>query len=125
MELPVTDISPAQASLLNLMGHDRQALEAYFASLGEKPFRATQVLKWVHQQGICDFSAMTNLSKSLRANLSSQAAFVVPEIINDQISEDGTRKWLLKLEDGNSIETVFIPESGRGTLCVSSQVGCA
>ena len=125
MELPVTEISPAQAPLLNLMGHDRQALESYFASLGEKPFRATQVLKWVHQQGICDFSAMTNLSKSLRASLSSQAAFVVPEIINDQISEDGTRKWLLRLADGNSIETVFIPESSRGTLCVSSQVGCA
>ena len=125
MELPVTEISPAQAPLLNLMGHDRQELEKRISSLGEKPFRATQVLKWVHQQGICDFSAMTNLSKSLRASLSSQAAFVVPEIINDQISEDGTRKWLLRLADGNSIETVFIPESGRGTLCVSSQVGCA
>ena len=125
MESPVTDISPAQAPLLNLMGHDRQALEAYFVSLGEKPFRATQVLKWVHQQGVCDISAMTNLSKSLRASLSSRAAFEMPEIINDQISDDGTRKWLLKLADGNSIETVFIPESGRGTLCVSSQVGCA
>ncbi|HEC25795.1 MAG TPA: 23S rRNA (adenine(2503)-C(2))-methyltransferase RlmN [Gammaproteobacteria bacterium] len=125
MESPVTDISPAQAPLLNLIGHDRQALEAYFASMGEKAFRATQVLKWVHQQGIYDFSAMTNLSKSLRTSLSSQAVFVVPEVINDQISEDGTRKWLLKLEDGNSIETVFIPESDRGTLCVSSQVGCA
>ena len=125
MESPVTDISPAQAPLLNLIGHDRQALEAYFASMGEKAFRATQVLKWVHQQGVYDFSAMTNLSKSLRTSLTSQAAFVVPEIINDQISEDGTRKWLLRLEDGNSIETVFIPESGRGTLCVSSQVGCA
>jgi len=125
MESTVTDISPAQAPLMNLMGHDRQALEAYFASLGERPFRATQVLKWVHQQGIYDFSEMTNLSKSLRTSLSSLTAFVVPEIINDQTSEDGTRKWLLKLEDGNSIETVFIPESGRGTLCISSQVGCA
>ncbi len=125
MESPVTDISPAQAPLLNLMGHDRQALETYFSSLGEKPFRATQVLKWVHQQGVYDFSAMTNLSKSLRSSLSARAAFTVPEIIKDQISEDGTRKWLLKLEDGNSIETVYIPEAGRGTLCVSSQVGCA
>ncbi len=121
----MTDISPAQAPLLNLMGHDRQALETYFSSLGEKPFRATQVLKWVHQQGVYDFSAMTNLSKSLRSSLSTQAAFNVPEIIRDQTSEDGTRKWLLKLEDGNSIETVYIPEAGRGTLCVSSQVGCA
>jgi len=121
----VTDISPTQAPLLNLMGHDRRALEMYFTALGEKPFRATQLLKWVHQQGVYDFSAMTNLSKSLRSSLSSQAVFVVPEIINDQISEDGTRKWLLRLEDGNSIETVFIPESDRGTLCLSSQVGCA
>ena len=107
------------------MGHDRQALETFFASIGEKSFRATQVLKWVHQQGVYDFSEMTNLSKSLRSKLSSEAAFVVPEIINDQVSDDGTRKWLLRLEDGNSIETVFIPEAGRGTLCVSSQVGCA
>jgi len=125
MESPVTDISPAQTPLLNLMGHDRQALEVYFATIGEKAFRATQVLKWVHQQGIYDFSEMTNLSKSLRASLSSQAAFALPEIISDKTSDDGTRKWLLKLEDGNSIETVFIPEAGRGTLCVSSQVGCA
>ncbi len=125
MESPVTYILPAKAPLLNLMGHDRQALEAYFSSLGEKVFRATQVLKWVHQRGVYEFSSMTDLSKTLRASLSGQAAFVVPEIINDQISEDGTRKWLLRLEDGNSIETVFIPESGRGTLCISSQVGCA
>ena len=125
MELPLTDIAAAQGSLENLMGHDRQALESYFSAIGEKPFRATQVLKWVHQQGVYDFSDMTNLSKSLREKLSGEAAFIVPEIINDQVSEDGTRKWLLRLEDGNSIETVFIPEAGRGTLCVSSQVGCA
>ncbi|MEN8711082.1 MAG: 23S rRNA (adenine(2503)-C(2))-methyltransferase RlmN [Arenicellales bacterium] len=125
MELSLTDIAVNQGSLENLMGHDRQALETFFASIGEKSFRATQVLKWVHQQGVYDFSEMTNLSKSLRSKLSSEAAFVVPEIINDQVSDDGTRKWLLRLEDGNSIETVFIPEAGRGTLCVSSQVGCA
>lgn len=121
----MTDIAATQGSLENLMGHDRQTLETYFASIGEKPFRATQVLKWVHQQGVYDFSEMTNLSKSLRKKLSSEAAFVVPEIIKDQVSDDGTRKWLLRLDDGNSIETVFIPEAGRGTLCVSSQVGCA
>ena len=125
MELSLTDIAAKQGSLENLMGHDRQALETFFASIGEKSFRATQVLKWVHQPGVYDFSEMTNLSKSLRSKLSSEAAFVVPEIINDQVSDDGTRKWLLRLEDGNSIETVFIPEAGRGTLCVSSQVGCA
>lgn len=121
----MTEITATQASLENLMGYDRQALEAYFSTLGEKPFRATQVLKWVHQQGVYDFSAMTNLSKTLRHSLSQKASFTLPEIINDQLSEDGTRKWLLRLEDGNSIETVFIPETGRGTLCVSSQVGCA
>ncbi len=121
----MTESTAVQIPLINLMGHDRNALEAYFSTLGEKPFRATQVLKWVHQQGVYDFSAMTNLSKSLRSSLSHEAAFVVPEIINDQVSEDGTRKWLLRLEDGNSIETVYIPESSRGTLCVSSQVGCA
>jgi 23S rRNA (adenine2503-C2)-methyltransferase len=125
MELSLTDIATPRGSLENLMGHDRQTLETYFASIGEKPFRATQVLKWVHQQGVYDFSDMTNLSKSLRKKLSSEAAFVVPEIIKDQVSDDGTRKWLLRLDDGNSIETVFIPEAGRGTLCVSSQVGCA
>lgn len=121
----MTDNTTTQASLENLMGHDRQALEEYFSSIGEKPFRATQVLKWVHQQGVYDFSDMTNLSKSLRTNLASEVSFTLPEIINDQVSDDGTRKWLLRLEDGNSIETVFIPETGRGTLCVSSQVGCA
>ena len=121
----MTDNAKPQASLENLMGHDRQALEEYFSSLGEKPFRATQILKWVHQQSTYNFSEMTNLSKSLRESLSSRASFTLPEIIDDQISDDGTRKWLLRLEDGNSIETVFIPEAGRGTLCVSSQVGCA
>lgn len=125
MELSVTDNASPQASLENLMGHDRQALEKYFLSLGEKPFRATQILKWVHQQSTYNFSEMTNLSKSLRESLSNRASFTLPEIINDQASKDGTRKWLLRLEDGNSIETVFIPEAARGTLCVSSQVGCA
>jgi 23S rRNA (adenine2503-C2)-methyltransferase len=125
MEKSVTDIATSQVPLENLMGHDRLALEEYFASIGEKPFRATQVLKWVHQQGVYNFSEMTNLSKNLRSSLSSSASFSIPEIINDQTSEDGTRKWLLRLDDGNSIETVFIPEAGRGTLCVSSQVGCA
>jgi 23S rRNA (adenine2503-C2)-methyltransferase len=124
MELPVTDIAANEASIENLMGHDRQALEQYFISIGEKPFRAAQVLKWVHQQGVYNFSDMTNLSKSLRTNLAGKVSFRTPEIIKDQVSEDGTRKWLLRLQDGNSIETVFIPESGRGTLCISSQVGC-
>lgn len=108
----------------NLIGHDRQQLERYFDALGEKSFRATQVLKWVHQQGVDDFAAMTNLSKTLRQKLSQSAVLALPEVITDQVTPDGTRKWLLRLEDGNSIETVFIPEKSRGTLCVSSQVGC-
>jgi 23S rRNA (adenine2503-C2)-methyltransferase len=111
--------------LVNLLGHDRRALEDYFTSIGEKPFRATQLLKWVHQHGVYDFADMTNLSKSLREVLSATATVATPMVIDDQVSECGTRKWLLRLEDGNSIETVYIPEEGRGTLCVSSQVGCA
>jgi 23S rRNA (adenine2503-C2)-methyltransferase len=107
------------------LGHDRRSLEDYFTSIGEKPFRATQLLKWVHQHGVYDFADMTNLSKSLREVLSANATVSLPMVIDDQVSACGTRKWLLRLDDGNSIETVYIPEEGRGTLCVSSQVGCA
>ncbi len=100
-------------------------MEAWFQDLGEKPFHARQVLKWIHQHLVTDFDAMTNLSKSLRARLKEQAEVCVPSIIADQCSKDGTRKWLLELSCGNRIETVYIPEPERGTLCVSSQVGCA
>lgn len=93
--------------------------------MGEKPFRATQVLKWIHQLGISDFDQMTNLSKELRARLETLAHISVPEVVLDAESEDGTRKWVLEMDSGNRVEMVFIPESGRGTLCVSSQVGCA
>jgi 23S rRNA (adenine2503-C2)-methyltransferase len=109
----------------NLLDLDRQSMEAYFADIGEKPFRAAQVLKWIYQHGIIDFSEMTTLSKALREKLSNIARIELPKIISEQISEDGTRKWLIQLDTNNSIETVFIPEKGRGTLCVSSQVGCA
>jgi 23S rRNA (adenine2503-C2)-methyltransferase len=108
-----------------LLDLDRAALEAFFAREGEKAFRASQVLKWVHQQGVDDFALMTNLSKSLRQRLDDIAVIDVPEVITAQTSHDGTRKWLLRLADGNAIETVFIPEDDRGTLCVSSQVGCS
>ena len=111
-----------QTNLLNL---DRQSMEAYFVDMGEKPFRAGQVLKWIYQYGITDFSEMTTLSKALREKLSDVAQIELPEVISEQISKDGTRKWLLQLDTKNSIETVFIPEKDRGTLCVSSQVGCA
>jgi len=108
----------------NLMGLDRQAMEEYFLSLGEKSFRAAQVMKWIHQVGVRDFAQMTNLSKTLRITLSEQAEITVPEILSDNLSEDGTRKWLLKVPGKSAIEMVFIPEESRGTLCVSSQVGC-
>lgn len=155
----------------NLLSLDRQAMQEYFVALGEKSFRATQVIQWIHQYGVDDFDAMTNLSKALRAHLREAAVIRVPEIIEDQTAADGTRKWLLRLDDGNAIETVFIPEGDRegrsrgpaggdatperdasaplaaasipsagqssygapsddapgryrGTLCVSSQVGC-
>ncbi len=100
-------------------------MEAFFVDLGEKAFRTSQVLKWIHQQGVYDFDAMTNLSKALRHRLKEIAEIRTPEVILEQSSEDGTRKWLLRLDSGNCVETVFIPEANRGTLCVSSQVGCA
>jgi 23S rRNA (adenine2503-C2)-methyltransferase len=109
----------------HLLGFDRAALTAFFQALGEKSFRATQVMQWLHQQGITDFAQMSNLSKSLRDHLKAEAAITLPYMVREQVSTDGTRKWLLQLTDGNCIETVFIPEDDRATLCVSSQVGCA
>jgi 23S rRNA (adenine2503-C2)-methyltransferase len=100
-------------------------MEAFFVSLGEKPFRASQILKWLHQQHVADFSQMTNVSKVMQQRLAEVACIEVPEVAVDQLSTDGTRKWALRLNDGNVIETVFIPEDDRGTLCISSQVGCA
>jgi 23S rRNA (adenine2503-C2)-methyltransferase len=110
---------------INLLDFDRQAMEVIFNAMGEKAFRATQVLQWIHQRGVDDFAAMTNLSKKLRIRLQETTQIRLPELVMEQGSHDGTRKWLLKLDNGNCIETVFIPESGRGTLCVSSQVGCS
>jgi len=110
---------------VNLLNFDREAMQRFFLEIGEKPFRADQVLKWIHQEKATDFAMMTNLSKALRQRLEETACIVGPEIAEEKISEDGTHKWLLRLHDGNNIETVFIPETNRGTLCVSSQVGCA
>jgi 23S rRNA (adenine2503-C2)-methyltransferase len=109
----------------NLLGLTREQLELFFVALGEKPFRANQVCKWVHQLGIRDFSQMTNLSNALRSKLNLVAEVRPPEIVSEQISRDGTIKWLVRVDSGNCVETVFIPEDDRGTLCVSSQVGCA
>jgi 23S rRNA (adenine2503-C2)-methyltransferase len=108
----------------NLLGLDKAALQEFFASLGEKPYRADQVLKWLHFNGVQDFAAMTNISKDLRAKLSEHAQITVPEVLYEKEATDGTHKWLLRLSDGNCIETVYIPERTRGTLCISSQVGC-
>lgn len=113
------------APLKNLLDFDREGMQLFFQELGEKPYRAQQVLKWIHQIGVNDIERMSNLSKSLREKLKSIAHIDLPEIAFEQLSDDGTRKWLLRLSDGNCIETVFIPEANRGTLCVSSQVGCA
>lgn len=123
---PVTfDVGSASYPKRNLLGMDRQAMTAFFAEMGEKPFRATQVLKWIHQRQVADFDLMTDLSKALRAKLHEVAEVRLPKATFDQQSVDGTRKWLLSLDGGNAIETVYIPEPNRGTLCISSQVGCA
>ena len=110
---------------INLLDLPRGEMEALFVQLGEKAFRATQVLKWIHQYGVDDIHAMTNLSKDLRNRLSDIAEICAPKIIVDAASEDGTHKWVLEMDNGNHVETVFIPEQDRGTLCVSSQIGCA
>lgn len=109
----------------NLLGLDLPAMEAFFAEHGEKAFRARQLLQWIHQYQVTDFAEMTNLSKKLRDKLSNIAEIRVPEVLQEYLSSDGTRKWLIKLKCGNVIEAVHIPEGSRGTLCVSSQVGCA
>jgi len=112
-------------SIVNLLGFGHGELEAFFKELDEPAFRACQVFKWIHQHGVDDFSLMTNVSKTLRQRLSNIAEIKTPEIVSEQPSVDGVYKWLLRLSDKQCIETVFIPEGDRGTLCISSQVGCA
>lgn len=108
----------------NLLGLDREAMEKFFIANGEKAFRATQVVKWIHQIGVDQFDVMTNLSKDLRLKLAEIAQIKAPEVVSDNTSNDGTRKWLIRVDATNCVETVFIPETDRGTLCISSQVGC-
>lgn len=109
----------------NLLDLDRDGLECFFAdTLGEKRYRAHQVMKWIHHRHVTDFAGMTDLGKALRAKLEEHAEVRVPEVQFDKPSEDGTHKWLLGMDGKNAIETVYIPDKGRGTLCVSSQVGC-
>ena len=109
----------------NLLGLSPVQMREYFESIGEKSFRATQLLKWIHQQGVSSFDEMTNLAKSLREKLQNVAEIRAPEIVADYLSKDGTRKWIIRVAGGSCIETVLIPEGDRGTLCVSSQVGCS
>jgi 23S rRNA (adenine2503-C2)-methyltransferase len=109
----------------NLLDFDAEGLTAWFAQQGEKPFRARQVLRWMHQRGESDFKAMTDIAKSLREKLIATATVSPPPTISDKLSDDGTRKFLFDVSNRNAVETVFIPEDDRGTLCISSQAGCA
>ena len=115
----------AAADKLNLMGLPQGELEARFVEWGEKPFHARQLMRWIYQRGVTDFAAMTDLSKSLRERLAAAAVIQLPEVLSRQDSADGTVKWLFASGSGQAVEAVFIPEPDRGTLCISSQVGCA
>ena len=111
--------------MVNLLGLTPGELQAFCVSLGEKPYRAKQLERWIHQAGVDDFAAMTDIAKPLRERLASVATIAPPPVRRDTTAADGTRKWLLDVGTGNAIETVFIPETDRGTLCISSQAGCA
>jgi len=112
-------------SKTNLLGLTQQKLEAFFEQLGEKRFRAGQIMKWIHHYGVDNFDEMTNVSKVLREKLKVCAEIRGPEVVSEDISRDGTRKWVVRVASGSCVETVYIPQNGRGTLCVSSQAGCA
>ena len=110
---------------VNLLDFDAAGLTAFFAGIGEKPFRVKQVLRWMHRFGQNDFDAMTDIAKSLREKLKAIASVTPPAIVSDKLSDDGTRKFLFDVGGSNAVETVFIPEDDRGTLCISTQAGCA
>jgi 23S rRNA (adenine2503-C2)-methyltransferase len=110
---------------INLLDYDSAGLTRFCVEIGEKPYRAKQLLRWIHQLGSSDFSEMSDLAKVFREKLAAHAIIQSPEVIDDHLAEDGTRKWLLSTGAGNAVEMVFIPEVNRGTLCISSQVGCA
>ena len=114
----------ADVARANLLDFDRDGMRAFFAGLGEKPYRADQVMKWIYHRLESDFGAMTDLGKGLREKLPEVAIVAPPKALLDKASSDGTRKWLLGMDAGNAVETVYIPEPTRGTLCVSSQIGC-
>ncbi|HET9483955.1 MAG TPA: 23S rRNA (adenine(2503)-C(2))-methyltransferase RlmN, partial [Xanthomonadales bacterium] len=118
----MTDVV-APSTKVNLLELDRAGMERFFADIGEQRFRAHQMMKWIYHHRVTDFGKMTDVGKALRAKLAERAEIRVPKILVEQQSTDGTTKWVLGLEGGNAIETVYIPEPTRGTLCVSSQVG--
>lgn len=121
----MNDINVEMGNKINLLGLTQEKLELFFDQLGEKRFRAAQILKWVHQLGVIDFAEMSNISKALRQRLAEVAEVRLPEVIQQHDSADGTRKFLIRVAGGSAIETVYIPEGERGTLCVSSQIGCS
>ena len=121
----VTDTRESTATRVNLLDFDHAALTEWCASIGEKPFRATQLSRWLHRHVECDFDKMTNLAKVFRAKLKDLAEVRSPQPIAEKKSADGTRKWLFDVGNGNAVESVFIPEDDRGTLCISTQAGCA
>lgn len=110
---------------VNLLDFGLSAMQDFVLSLGEPKYRSQQLIQWIHQRGVIDLDQMTNISKAFRQRLREVTQTVLPEVALDRVATDGTRKWLLRLDDGNIIEMVYIPEPNRGTLCVSSQVGCA
>ena len=124
-DLIVSDAPRDAPGRVNLLGMSRAALQEFLVGLGEKPYRALQLMKWIYHQGVSDFSAMTDVGRELRERLAACAEIRPPEVAEEHISADGTRKWLIRVDGGSCVETVFIPEDGRGTLCVSSQVGCS
>lgn len=119
------EVAQQEPQKVNLLGLPLAAMEQYFLELGEKKFRATQVLKWIHHHGITDIDEMSNLGKVLREKLKSLAEVRPPEIVSQHDSTDGTRKWAIRVEGGGLVEAVLIPDGKRATLCVSSQVGCS
>ena len=109
----------------NLLDFDANALAAYLTEMGEKPFRARQLMRWIYKDGESDFAAMTDIAAALRDRLAQNACIAAPDVMREELSDDGTRKWLLNVGTGNAVEAVYIPEAERGTLCISTQAGCA
>lgn len=112
-------------SKINLLGLDQNGLKSFFSDMGDKPYRVTQIMKWIYHRHVVNFNDMTDISRATREKLHQMAEIRLPEVALEQWSDDGSCKWLFRLDCGNSVETVYIPETGRSTLCISSQIGCA